>query len=53
MSIFHHADQNRFRRTTEAGDRLSNGMSLLIIAGLSALCWAVLIAIVMAVQAAL
>ena len=52
MSSFHHADE-RWDRLRPTGRRLSMGLSLTVIAGLSALCWAVLIATVMGLQAVL
>ena len=55
MSSFHHADERPVRpRATPASDRrLSVGRSVVVIAGLSALSWAVLIGIGMAAWSAL
>jgi hypothetical protein len=57
MSIFHHAgDRSRGEaaaRSTETEVRLSVGQSALVIAGLSALAWAVLISMVVALRAVL
>jgi hypothetical protein len=53
MVIFHHADAGRTGRgpRTETDDRLSLRLSAVLIAGLSALSWAVLISIVVAIRA--
>jgi hypothetical protein len=53
MVIFHHADAGRTGRgpRTETDDRLSLRLSAVLIAGLSALCWAALISIVVAIRA--
>jgi hypothetical protein len=48
MSAFHRVDQ---KRPTETEDRLSVGQSVVVIAGLSALSWAVLIAIIVGLRA--
>jgi hypothetical protein len=55
MSIFHRLDERRARLVppTEAENRLTLGQSAVVIAGLSALSWAVLIAIVFALRALL
>jgi len=55
MSIFHRLDERRARLVppTEAENRLMLGQSAVVIAGLSALSWAVLIAIVFALRALL
>jgi hypothetical protein len=55
MSIFHRLDERRARLVppTEAENRLTLGQSAVVIAGLSALSWAVLIAIVLALRAML
>jgi hypothetical protein len=54
MSTFHRVDQRRARPglPTETG-RLPLGQSVVIIAGLAVLSWAVLIAIFMGLRAAL
>ena len=52
MSGLHRAHSRWAGSTTET-ERLAPGLSVLIIAGLSALSWAVLISIVLAVLAAL
>jgi hypothetical protein len=52
MSSFHHANQWRARLEMTMGDpkhRLSRWQSILIIAGLAAVCWAILIAAVLAI----
>jgi hypothetical protein len=48
MSTRHHADERRARvgRPTEAEKRVSAGQAVVVIAALSGLFWAVLIAIV-------
>ena len=54
MSSFHES-RPRWRGlwlTTDADDRLPRGISILVIGVLSALSWAMLIGIVMAVRAA-
>jgi hypothetical protein len=55
MSTRHDADERRARvgRPTETEKRLSAGQAVVVIAALSVLAWAVLIAIVMAVHAVL
>jgi hypothetical protein len=55
MSIFHRLDERRARLVppTETENRLTLGQSAVVIAGLSALSWAVLIAIVLALRALL
>lgn len=55
MSIFHHADDPRARAAPPSGTdgRLSLGLSALVIGALSALSWAALILIVMAMESAL
>ena len=55
MSSFHGVDQRRARPRlpTETEDRLSVGQSVVVIAGLSVISWAVLIAIIMALRAML
>jgi hypothetical protein len=53
MSTFHRVDERRakLRPPTETVSRLPLGQSLVVIAGLSALSWAVLIALFMALRA--
>ena len=51
MSVFHHTDKKRRRLTTNAEGRLPPGLALLVIGGLSALSWVVLIALFMALRA--
>ena len=57
MSLFHRVDQRqakpRLGLPIETEDRLSAGQSVVVIAGLSALSWAVLISIVLALRAML
>jgi hypothetical protein len=57
MSFFHRVDQRRARSRSglqiETEDRLSVGQSAVVIASLSALSWAVLISIVLALHAML
>jgi hypothetical protein len=57
MFSFHRVDQRRARSTSglpiETEDRLSVGQSVVVIAGLSVLSWAVLIATIMALRAML
>ena len=57
MSFFHRVDQRQARPrlglAIETEDRLSVGQSVVVIAGLSALSWAVLISIVMGLRALL
>ncbi len=55
MSTFHRVDHKRTRPGLADGieGRLAVGRSALVIAGLSALSWAVLISIVVALRAAL
>jgi hypothetical protein len=55
MSTFHHVDLRRARPSlpTELEARLPAGQAAVVIAGLSAFSWAVLIAIVMALRAVL
>jgi hypothetical protein len=55
MSVLHYTDkqQRSLRPTTGAEGRLPVWQSILIIAGLSALSWAVLIALFMALRALL
>src|SRR6266568_3815185 len=55
MSIFHRVDQrrNRLGPRAETEDRLSLGQSAVVIVGLSALSWAVLISIVVGFRALL
>jgi hypothetical protein len=55
MSTFHRVDQRRARPglPIETEDRLPVGQSVVVIAGLSALSWAVLISIVLALRAML
>lgn len=55
MSSFHGADDGRAspRLVRDKGRRLPVGQAVLVIAGLSALCWAILIAIVMVAWSAL
>jgi len=57
MSFFHRVDQRRARSRSgpqiETEDRLSVGQSVVVIAGLSVISWAVLIAIIMALRAML
>ena len=55
MSTFHRVDQRRARPglPIETEDRLPVGQSVVVIAGLSALAWAVLISIVLALRAML
>jgi hypothetical protein len=52
MRTFHRVEERRAGRAplTETEDRLPPGQSIAVIAGLSALCWAVLISIVMALH---
>jgi hypothetical protein len=52
MSSFHYADRRRARLEMTMGDpehRLSRWQSILVIAGLAVLCWAILIAAVLAI----
>jgi len=53
MSVFHNTDRTRrsLRPTTDADGRLPARQSILVIAGLSALSWAVLIALFTALWA--
>jgi len=53
MSVLHHTDKKRrrLRLTTAADGRLPPGLALLVIGALSALSWAVLIALFMALRA--
>jgi len=53
MPRLHPADEKRARprRTTGSEGRLPPGLSILVIAGLSALSWAVLIGLFMALRA--
>jgi len=53
MSSFHPADEQRarLRRMTGSESRLPPGPSILVIAGLSAFSWAVLVALFMALRA--
>jgi hypothetical protein len=53
MSVLHQTDKNRRRQrlTTDAEGRLPRGRALLVIAALSVLSWAVLIALFMALWA--
>ena len=55
MSMFHRVDQQRTRLglPTEAEGRLPIGQATVVIAGLSALSWAVLITMIMALRAVL
>jgi hypothetical protein len=55
MSVLHHTEKKRRRLTptTDAIGRLPRGRSLLIIGVLSALSWAVLIGLFMALRAIL
>jgi hypothetical protein len=57
MSFFHRVDQRQARARLglpiETEDRLSVGQSVVVIAGLSMLSWAVLIATIMALRAML
>ena len=55
MSTFHHVDQRGagIGPAAQTDNRLSPGVSVIVIAGLSMLSWAVLISIVMAVRALL
>jgi hypothetical protein len=55
MSTFHRVDQRRARPglPIETEDRLPVGQSVVVIAGLSALSWAVLISIIVALRAVL
>ena len=55
MSTFHPVEERRggLRPPTETENRLSLGRSAIVIVGLSALSWAVLIAIVVALRAVL
>jgi hypothetical protein len=55
MSSFHRVDQRRARPglPTEIESRLPIGQSVVVIAGLSVLSWAVLISIVVALRAVL
>ena len=57
MFSFHRVDQRQARSRSdlpiETEDRLSVGQSVVVIAGLSALSWAVLISIVLALRALL
>jgi hypothetical protein len=57
MSFFHRVDQRQARPRLglpiETEDRLSVGQSLVVIAGLSVLSWAVLIATIMALRVVL
>jgi hypothetical protein len=55
MPIFHRLDERRARLgpPTETENRLTLGQSAVVIAGLSALSWAVLISIVVALRAML
>jgi hypothetical protein len=57
MSFFHRVDQRRPRSRSDlpiaTEDRLPAGQSVVVIAGLSALSWAVLISIVLALRAML
>jgi hypothetical protein len=57
MSFFHRVDQRQARPRLglpiETEDRLSVGQSVVVIAGLLALSWAVLISIVLALRAML
>ena len=57
MSFFHRVDQRQARPRLglpiETEDRLSVGQSVVVIAGLSMLSWAVLIATIMALRAML
>jgi hypothetical protein len=53
MSVLHHIGKKRRRLTTDAEGRLSRGRALLIIAALSVLSWAILIALFMALRAVL
>jgi hypothetical protein len=52
MSIFHRLDERRARLVppTGAENRLTLGQSAVFIAGLSALSWAILVAIVFALR---
>jgi hypothetical protein len=53
MAVLHHTDRKRQRPrlTTDADGRLPRGRALLIVAALSLLSWAVLIALFMALRA--
>jgi len=53
MSVLHHIDKKRQRQrlSTNAEGRLPRGHSLLVIGGLSALSWVILIALFMALRA--
>jgi hypothetical protein len=55
MSIFHRVEDRRAGQgpRTETGSRLPPGQSIAVIAGLSAVSWAVLISIVLAIRAVL
>ena len=55
MSTFHRVDQRRTRLgpPTDTEVRLPRGQAVVVIAGLSALSWAVVIAIVVAIRAVL
>jgi hypothetical protein len=54
MSSFHHADERRIGLglTRDTDRRLPRGRAVLVIAVLAALCWAVLIAIIIAAWSA-
>ena len=53
MSIFHRVDEKRARLVPPVEDRLTLAQSAVVIASLSALSWALLIVIVIALRAIL
>jgi hypothetical protein len=53
MSIFHRVDEKRARLVAPVEDRLTLAQSAVVIASLSALSWALLIVIVIALRAIL
>jgi hypothetical protein len=53
MSLFHPAEVRRSRLAIDAGGRLSLVRAVLVIAALSLLCWAVLIALIVGLRAML
>jgi len=50
MSVLHHTDKKLRRLRIDAEGRFPGGLSLLVIGALSALSWAVLIALFMALR---
>lgn len=51
MAIFHHSEHSDGLPSTTGKQRLPVGQSIVVIAGLSALSWVVLIAAIVAIRA--